>query len=400
MHLFQTIYCRTAQLFFRLLHPFLPYRDPVRLSDTLELPAELQRHGVDRVLIVSGKTTGKSTGMQRLTTALHDCGIQTVLDTEITPDPTVATVEAARLLYLQNHCNGIIGFGGGSAIDCAKAVGARIAKPRQTIPQMKGVLRVRKKTPFLAAIPTTAGTGSEVTLATVITDETTHRKFPISDFCLIPDCAVLDAENTRSLPPFFTATTGMDAITHAVEAYIGRSATKAERADAASAFRSALTHLERAYENGNDIAARKEMLEASYLAGRAFSKAYVGYCHAIAHSLGGAYHIPHGLANAVLLPHVLRAYGTSVQKRLKELAVAAQLSEPQEDAAIAAEHLIDRLEDLNRRLSLPTVLPEVRPEDIPMLARCAAAEANPLYPVPRLMAATELEPIYRAVMNA
>ncbi len=399
MNPFQKLYCRTVQTIFRLVHPFLPYHDPIRLNHTSELPSELQKHGVNRVLIVSGKTTGTGATMQRLRIALSDQGIQSVLYAKTLPDPTIATVEEAKDLYLSNHCNGLIGFGGGSAIDCAKAVGARIAKPKQTIQQMKGILRIRKKTPFFAAIPTTAGTGSEVTLATVITDETTHSKFPISDFCLIPDCAVLDAENTYSLPPFLTATTGMDALTHAIEAYIGRSATKSERADAMTACCSILTSLERAYENGNDKTAREILLEASYLAGRAFSKAYVGYCHAIAHSLGGVYHIAHGLANAILLPHVLRAYGQSVHRRLQELAIAANLAKPQEPAAVAAERLIQRLEELNRNLSLPHTFPELQCEAIPNLARHAAAEANPLYPVPRLMAAKELESIYHAVMN-
>lgn len=205
-------------------------------------------------------------------------------------------------------------------MDCAKGVGARVARPHKKISSMRGELKILKPIPLLIAVPTTAGTGSETTLAAVLTDERTHEKYALNDFVLIPRYAVLDPVLTEGLPPFITATTGMDALTHAVEAYIGKSNTAQTIEDSVAAVKLIFRNLERAYTDGSDMEARENMQKASFLAGAAFTRAYVGYVHAIAHSLGGEYGIPHGLANAVILPYVLEAYGSSVYMSLAELA--------------------------------------------------------------------------------
>jgi alcohol dehydrogenase class IV len=249
----------------------------------------------------------------------------------------------------------------------------------------------------LIAIPTTAGTGSETTLAAVITDEKTHHKYPINAFYLIPDYAVLAPEVTVGLPPQLTATTGMDALTHAMEVYVGQTMTKETKAAAIEAIQLILANLEEAYTNGRNMEARKNMLRASFLAGTAFSKSYVGYVHAVAHSLGGKYGIPHGLANAVLLPHVLRAYGDSVTGRLAELAHLTGIAAAQDREETAAEKFICKIEAMNRSMNIPEKLTGIKTEDVEELARYADKEGNPLYPVPKLMNASELEPLYHAV---
>lgn len=221
------------------------------------------------------------------------------------------------------------------------------------------LLKIRRKIPFLAAIPTTAGTGSEVTVTAVITDEKTNYKYPMSDFPLIPKVAVLDPKVTFTLPKSLTASTGVDALTHAVE--------------------------------------RRNMLMASHLAGGAFSRSYVGYVHAVANSLGGAYNIPHGLANTVLLPVVLKRYGPKVYKKLKQLAVAAGLADKNDSAELVAKNFIRQIEELNARLDIPETLKGIKAEDIPELAKRADKEANPIYPVPVLWNARELEQFYYAV---
>lgn len=284
-------------------------------------------------------------------------------------------------------------------MDCAKAVGARIARPRKTLDKMEGILQVWKKLPLLIAIPTTAGTGSETTLAAVITDSRTRHKYPINDFVLIPRYAVLDPEVTRGLPLAVTATTGMDALTHAVEAFIGGSTTKETRHDAISAVKLIFTYLPKAYADGNDMNARRHMLHAAYFAGNAFSKSYVGYVHAVAHSLGGRYNTPHGLANAVLLPYVLQAYGRHAYRKLHRLAVAIGISDPMESHRVGAEKFIQAVRDLQDLLDIPRKLPEIRAEDIPSLAKKADHEANPLYPVPKLMNAKELQRFYYDIME-
>ena len=284
-------------------------------------------------------------------------------------------------------------------MDCAKAVGACIVKPKQSLKKMKGILKVHKKLPLLMAVPTTAGTGSETTLAAVITDGQTRHKYAINDFPLIPRYAVLDPGVTLGLPPFITATTGMDALTHAVEAYIGNSTTYGTQKDALLAVKLIFENIDKAYENGRDAAARRNMLHASFYAGCAFSKSYVGYVHAIAHALGGEYNVPHGLANAVIPPMMLEAYGKTIHKKLAHLAIAAGLADKDTPWEEAAGRFIQAIKDMKKRFGIGDRIPEIQQKDIRKLARYADKEANPLYPVPVLMDASELEPFYYRLMG-
>ena len=315
------------------------------------------------------------------------------------PNPTVQNVEEARTLYIRENCEALIAFGGGSSMGCAKAVGARIAYPKKTLQKMKGLLRVLRRIPPLVAIPTTAGTGSEVTVTAVITDSERQHKYTMNNFTMIPSYAVLDPAVTFTLPPSLTATTGMDALTHAVEAYIGGSTTKETRTLALEAVRLIFANIETAYKDGNDYTARKNMLHAAYIAGIAFSQSYVGYIHAVAHSLGGQYNIPHGLANAVLMPIVLEDYGAAVYKKLHALGVAAGVAAETDSEKIGAEKFIAAIRALNRNMGIPETLTGIRKADIPVMAKHAAKEANPLYPVPVLMNAKELETFYHKVAD-
>ena len=399
MNFAKKAYCRSFQTVFRTAIPVLPYRKPTLLGSTTELPALLRKKNISRVLLITDASIRGFGITKPLEDSLHKAHIHCRVYDRTVANPTSQNVEEARAMYLRGDCQAIIGFGGGSSIDCAKAVGARIAKPRQSLSQMEGILKVHKRLPTLIAIPTTAGTGSEATLAAVITDSKTRHKYPINDFPLIPRYAVLDPEVTRTLPRHVTATTGMDALTHAVEAYIGRSTTKETRADAIEAIQLIFSNLDRACDNGDDTEARRNMLHAAYLAGSAFSKSYVGYVHAVAHSLGGKYNVPHGLANAVLLPHVLEAYGPSVYKKLHELSVCVGLSSRANTDQVGAEAFLRAIREMKIRLDIPDVIPEIRREDVPELARTAAKEANPLYPVPVLMEAEQLEQFYYDVME-
>ena len=283
-------------------------------------------------------------------------------------------------------------------MDCAKAVGARLARPHKSLSKMEGILKIWHRLPLLIAVPTTAGTGSETTLAAVITDADTHHKYAINDFNLIPDYAVLEPSVTYGLPPQLTATTGMDALTHAIEAYIGRSTTRQTRSAAVEAIKLIFDNLQNAYNNGNDKTARHHMLRASYLAGTAFTKSYVGYVHAVAHSLGGCYGIPHGLANSVLLPITLEAYGTAAHKKLARLARLTGISDSDLDA-VAAGEFIRHIRNMNLSMNIPETLDGIRNEDIPKLARYADKEANPLYPVPVLWGPSKLEQMYHLVQE-
>lgn len=394
MRVYKKIFCRMYQKIFHLAIPFLPYREPEILNSCADLGHILKKNTCHKVMIVTDQGIVEHRLLEPVVEELKISGIPYVVYDKTQANPSVKNVEEAVGLYHQNHCDALIAIGGGSSMDCAKAVGARIAYPQKTLHQMKGLLRVLRKLPLLIAIPTTAGTGSETTLAAVITDTERQDKYALMSFTLIPRYAILDPTLTYSLPQHFTATTGMDALTHAVEAYIGRSTTKETRKLAMEAIQLIFENIETAYQDPYNDEARKHMLHASYKAGIAFSKSYVGYIHAIAHSLGGQYGTAHGLANAVIMPYVLEKYGNSIHDKLYELAQATQIGEESDSKEIAAGKFIEAIKKLNHRMNISDKIKGIQREDIKGMAIHAAKEANPLYPVPKLMDAEELEELY------
>lgn len=399
MNLIQHICCRAYQGVFRAALPFLPYREPEILHRCEELPDTLKQHKIKKILIVTDPGIVACGLITKITSVLAKEKISYSVYDQTSANPTVRNVEEALALYQKEHCKALLAIGGGSAMDCAKALGARISCPKKTLGQLKGTLHVLHRIPLLIAVPTTAGTGSENTLAAVITDSEKKHKYVLNDFVLIPRYAILDAELTYSLPPHLTATTGMDALTHAVEAYIGRSTTKETREKALLAVKTIYQNIETAYHDGHNHAAREQMLNAAYLAGFAFSRSYVGYVHAVAHSLGGQYNIPHGLANAVLLPEVLESYGSCIHKKLHMLGCAAGVCTEQDSFKAGAGKFIASIRTLNKNMGIPDFLFGIQERDIETMSVHAAKEANPLYPVPKLMTRKELEAFYRLMLT-
>lgn len=399
MNRLKKIYCRVFQTALRISIPFLPYRKPAIIGSVKEIPDVLDENNIEAVLIVTDSSIMKLGLLDRLESALHESGIDYHIYDKTVANPTTDNVAEALGMYRRNKCQAIIGFGGGSSMDCAKAVGARIARPKTKLSKMEGILKVRKKLPLLIAVPTTAGTGSETTIAAVITDSKTRHKYAINDFPLIPMYAVLDPKISMSLPPFVTATTGMDALTHAVEAYIGNSTTRETRKDALLAVKLIFRNLDKAYEDGGNLEARRKMLNAAYFAGCAFTKSYVGYVHAVAHSLGGEYNVAHGLANAVILPIVLEKYGSTINRKLHKLAIAAGIADRNTPSDEAASLFIEEIKNMQKRFGIGTKIPELREKDIKKLSSYANKEANPLYPVPVLMNSKELSEIYYELLK-
>lgn len=399
MNVFKKIYCRTFQTVFKIAIPFMPYRKPKVSHSVKDIPGIMLKNNCKNVLIVTDKGIRSHGLLDSLEEALNEAGLKHSVYDGTVPNPTTENISEATTIYRENECDCLIGFGGGSSMDCAKVVGACIAKPNQSFDKMKGILKIHKKLPLLIAIPTTAGTGSETTLAAIVTDAETRHKYCINDFPLIPRYAILDPQITASLPTHITSTTGMDALTHAVEAYIGNSTTFGTRKNATDAVKLIFENLDKAYYNGKDLKARKEMLKASFYAGCAFTKSYVGYVHAVAHSLGGEYNVPHGLANAILLPMVLEEYGVSIHKKLYKLALAAELCDKDTPYEEAAATFIQAIKDMKKRYGIGDTVPALKEEDIPKLAKYADKEANPLYPVPVLMNAKELEKFYYMLLE-
>ncbi len=363
-----------------------------------KLPEFIKSKGVRKVLIVTDKGLMSIHLLDSLFEEMTKAGVEYVVYDGTEPNPSIENIEDARQLYVDNACEGLIAFGGGSPMDCAKAAGARVANPRIPVKKMRGVLKLVHKLPPLFAVPTTAGTGSEVTLAAVVSDRKTHEKNAINDPRLRPKYAVLDPELTTGLPPHITSTTGMDALTHAVEAYIGRSNVKSTEMYAEKATKMIFESLETAYADGKNVEARETMLKASYYAGMAFTRAYVGYVHAIAHNLGGFYGIPHGLANAVILPYVLEYYGETAHARLAKLAVIAGVKTDGTDKE-KAEAFIEAIKQMNKNMNIQDKFDCIKEEDIPTIVKRALKEGNPLYPVPKIMDEADCEAVIRRLMK-
>lgn len=397
INIFKVLWCRIYQFIFKLVMPLMPWRIPTIIQSQKDVVDVLNQHEVKRVLLVTDKGISKLGLTENLQKYLKKAKVEVTVFDDVIPNPTITNIENGLNVFKQNNCQGIIAFGGGSVMDCAKMIGARVVKPKKPVKKMKGLLKINKHLPLLIAVPTTAGTGSEVTVTAVITDDKTHEKYTINDFSLIPHYAVLDASVTLGLPPSITGTTGMDALTHAIEAYIGGATTAFTRRMSIDAVKLIFQNILKVYEEGSNLQARQNMLTASYYAGLAFTRSYVGYVHAIAHTLGGKYGISHGLANAVILPIVLEDYGKNVYKKLGTLAKQAGLVSITDTNEEAAIKFIENIKYLNKQMNIPQNLPEIELNDIKQMATLANKEANPLYPVPVVYTKKQLEILYKKV---
>ena len=381
---------------------FMNWSEPELLEgegSVLKLPAFIKNKGITKVLIVTDKGLMSLNLLDGLFNELTAEGIEYVVYDGVQPNPTIDNIEECKDLYINSNCQGFIAFGGGSPMDCAKAAAARVVKPKKSVRKMRGYLKVGKKIPPFFAVPTTAGTGSETTLAAVVTDPTTHEKNAICDPVLRPKYAVLDPVLTIGLPPHITSTTGMDALTHAVESYIGRSNVKSTIRYAEEATKLIHANLEKAYSNGKDIEARTNMLKGSFYAGAAFTRAFVGYVHAIAHNLGGMYGTPHGLANAVILPYVLEWYGSKIYRRLAKLADLIGITNDNMSVEEKGKAFIEEIKRMNKAMNIPEKFDFIKEEDIPILVKRALKEGNPGYPVPRIMKPKDCEQVIRLLMK-
>ncbi|MGN1343813.1 MAG: iron-containing alcohol dehydrogenase [Traorella sp.] len=399
MNQVEKIYCRVVQFCFHLAIPFLPYHEPHILTNLQELIPILKQNQIHSILFVTDsylRNNGNTTSIEHL---LKQNSIHCTIYDKTNPNPTVTNVTEGKQRYLDENCQAIITFGGGSSIDCGKAIGACIVYPHRNVNELRGLLKVWRKLPLLIAIPTTAGTGSEVTISAVISDTEKKEKYTMNNFTMIPSYALLDPTFTYTLPPHLTATTGMDALCHAVEAYIGNSTTKYTRKLSLEVTKLIFGNIEIAYHKPTNYLARSNMLLASYKAGIAFSISYVGYIHAISHSLSGQYGIPHGFANAVIMPVILDDYGEVVYNKLHDLGVAANVTSSSDSHEEGAKKFIQAILDLNKRMNIPETIAGIEKKDISIMAKRAAKEANPLYPVPKLMDAYELEKIYYQIAD-
>ena len=360
-----------------------------------QIPSLLKELKVKKVLVVTGRHVGKSIA-PAIIEDIRANGLEAVHYSEVEANPTSDVVYAIRDLYLSENCDGFLAIGGGSPIDAAKGAGCLCVRPGKEIGDMAGLLKVLKKLPPFIAVPTTSGTGSETTMAAVITDSQTRHKYAVMDPLITPLYAVMDPELTVELPAKTTATTGMDALTHAVESYLCvMNYTFDSVSFAEDAVVLIFKYLERAFNNPEDIEAREMMQEAAYKAGWSFGRAGVGNVHAIAHTFGGLYNTPHGLANAVILPIVLEDYGEVVYERLAHLAMISGVCLTGSDEE-KAKAFIAEIYAMNKRMGIPEGL-KLEEGDIPQMVAWAKAEANPTYPVPVIYDESRFEKILRQI---
>lgn len=355
-----------------------------------QVASSLKSDSISKVLIITDETLLSLGLLNNMIVQLDKLNIEHFIYSGVVPNPTIENIEQAKEAYVKNKCQAIVAFGGGSVMDCAKIVGvvALTGKPVRRYDKMVPMLEKMTK---LYAVPTTAGTGSEVTISAVITDETRQKKMPITDKKLAPDYAFLDAEIMLGLPKHITAATGMDALTHAVEAYIGNWKFKETDDYAVKATKLIIENIQTAYDDGKNVDARGNMALGAAYGGYAFRTAGVGYVHGVAHRLSELYHVPHGLANAIVLPHVLRLMFDSVSIKLWDLSIKAGIGDETKTKKEVAMDFIEKIENLNSALNIPKYPEPLKQEDIKLIAKRAIAEANSTYPVPYPMTRKQME---------
>jgi alcohol dehydrogenase class IV len=380
---------------------FLPIPQPVLLvgpGASGRLGQTIAGFGHGKLLIVTDSIISRLGLLDDLTNALTAGGAEYVVFDAITPDAPIPLIEEGIDFYWEHGCDAIVAFGGGSSMDASKAIAAAVSNPGKTLRELAGYFKGLQTPVKIYAVPTTAGTGSEVTVAAVISDPETQTKLVIVDTRLVPKMAALDPCLMTGLPPHITAATGIDALTHAIEAFVGKWANPYTDDMALSAVGLIFDNLRVAYSDGKNLEAREKMALAATYAGLAFTRANVGNVHAIAHQFGGKYHTPHGLANAIMLPRVLKFSLPAITDRLALLAVRAKLGQKNEPEDVLAQKFIDAVEQLNLDLGIPAFLAALKESDIPQLAEAACHEARTGYPVPRYMTQAVCEDIIRQVL--
>ena len=361
----------------------------------LDLVDVLKEKHLTHYMIVTTPGFIKRGTLQSFFEALTQNDIQYSIFHDVKPDPEISDVEKLKEMFIKDGCQALIAIGGGSAIDCSKAALACVQMKNLDVKTVLHTGRVSKQLPLLIAVPTTAGTGSEVTAGAVITDPIKKRKYALSHLFLIPKYAVLDASLLTSLPAKMTAYSGMDALTHAIEAYINCFNNRKTNEYALCAIKSIFQYLVPSFEDGLNMQYRLELLEASYNAGVAISNNYVGYVHAISHGIGGMYHLQHGMINAIILPIVLEEYGGAVVGKLAKIADVVGITGATDQDK--SKQFIQKLKELNHIFSNPTSIPEIQEEDIHYLATGAEKEGNPTYPTPVTWNVAQFEKVIRKI---
>ena len=398
----KTLYYKFMAFVVTWLMRLLPRNLPIVYAgagSSTTMAGQAKMLGFDKVLLVTDEFLGGSGILDGIKAKLEETGVEFVVFDGVLPDPAFDQVQAGEAMLRKENCQAVIAVGGGSVLDAGKMIAMLHTNP-WPLEKFDGVQKCKKPSLPLFAVPTTAGTGSEITLAAVITDPVAHRKVPVADTKLIPSYVALDPEIMKGMPPAITAATGMDALTHAVESYLSKASTESTEMQARTAVRLIFQYLVRAFQDGSDMEAREAMALGSFYAGAAFSRTSVGYVHGIAHQLGRVCGTPHGNANAMVLPEVLAAYGDCVHPRLADLARLVGLGSAGDNEAQLAAQFVNAIKDMRQTMELPLKPKDLKPTDIPGIIDEALSEAVGLYPVPRYMSPDEIRLIVNGLLPA
>ncbi|NEO52659.1 MAG: iron-containing alcohol dehydrogenase [Okeania sp. SIO3B5] len=386
---------RSLMFSFKILGKFIKIYEPELFTGeqaSLTLAEKISQAEYKKLLIMTTSGIKRRGQLDSVIEQLKNDGVSVFVFDDINPDPTFADVSKALEHGLSNQFDAVLAVGGGSVVDAAKVV-AMAATNGNSPEKLVGIMKGKQKPLPFYAIPTTSGTGSEVTIASVVSEKESHRKRFVIDPNLVPKAAALDPVLLATMPPAITAMTGMDALTHAVEAYLSRNASRKTDRYALEAIKRIFESLPVAFEDGKNFQAREAMALASHQAGIAFTNASLGYVHAISHQLGGIYGVSHGLGNAILLPKVLKASLPNITNQLAELAKELNIGMSDMTNEERAAAFIDSIEKLNARLNIPSVVHELQKEDISRIAGTAYEEAISSYAVPKFMSTKDIEAI-------
>ncbi|WP_167957468.1 iron-containing alcohol dehydrogenase [Anaerosporobacter faecicola] len=396
-------YYRCYQGVMRMVLRFMKYPKQRVITEPgciTRIPEIVREKGLNRVLVVCSRSVRKQGLLKELLDGFEKEHITYAIFDDVHPNTTSHNVEDGYAVYMKNRCEGIIAIGGGSVLDCSKIIGIKVSNPTVSFEKMKHMSAIKKACPCIIAVPTTAGTGSESTVAAVVSIVEKKEKYPIISFGAMPQVVLLDANLTSALPKEITANTGMDALTHAVEAYIGTFGTRYTNKEALLAIKLIFENLVPVYNDGSLQQERQNMLLASNHAANAFTRAYTGYVHTISHALSALYDVGHGKTNAILLPYVLKYYGKSIEKKLAEIARYTGIGSPNDGQEALAKQVIRKIEWINQQMNIPTDIPEIQRKDIGIIVDKAIREANPAYPVPKIMNKQECTHIVETLMIA
>ncbi|MBM7610060.1 alcohol dehydrogenase [Lysinibacillus composti] len=374
---------------------YMPTKVISKIGASEEVGEILLAHGYKTILLVTDKGIVNSGLLENIVQSLNNGNIEYKIFSDVEPNPKSATITKIIDQYKDFNIDAVLAIGGGSSIDTAKAV-AVMLKNEGNILDYEGVEKIPNEGVPLVAIPTTAGTGSEVTASTIITDENSLFKVAVISSKIFPKLAILDAQLTLNCPRHITSSTGMDALTHAIESYLSKQKNPVSNAIALHAIKLIEENINRAYYYGSDIHSREKMLEASMLAGYAFSQTRLGNVHAISQAFGGLFDIPHGVANATILPYIMEYNLPAAVDEYVEISKALNVYDPHLSAKENAEKVVKKIKEMNKELEIPMYTKElgVNLDHIDQIIKDSMRSGNILVN-PRLTTAKDIEYLVR-----